>query len=272
MSSLIERLGFASSDRAVIIAANGLGTCHACNTGVYQALRDGIATTATLRVPCPWSRGAVADYQNEDVGVALTLTSEFAHYRWGPITHAPSLHGGSGSFASTAADVWDHADPSEVLRESRAQVERALLWGIDLTHLASHDDVMITRPELFDIIAELAEEFGLPVRLAQTSIVERAGFPVLNLAAERGLIHVDEVVDANSSASLVDLLESIKPGVTEIGYSPAKDTSELRAITDRSSTMVDDLALLTADQTRQAFERAGVRLIGYRDLKALAES
>ena len=83
-------------------------------------------------VPCPWARDAAAMYRGEDVGVHLTLNSEWSNYRWGPITHSPSLLDGDGGFPRTVEDVWDHADLDEVRKECRAQVERAIYWGFDV--------------------------------------------------------------------------------------------------------------------------------------------
>ena len=69
MTSLAERLGYAPDDRLLIINCDDLGSCHAANVGTYEALREGIATSATLMVPCPWARDAASRYRGEDVGV-----------------------------------------------------------------------------------------------------------------------------------------------------------------------------------------------------------
>ena len=139
--SLAERLGHAPSTRLVIISCDDLGLCHAANVGVYRAMRDGAATCASLMVPAPWARHAAAAYEpGDDIGVHLTLNAEHPNYRWGPITHAPSLLDGDGGFPRSIDDLWEHADPDEVRREVRAQIERALAWGIDVTHLAPHLD------------------------------------------------------------------------------------------------------------------------------------
>ena len=53
MTSLAERLGFGPDDRVLIINCDDLGSCHAANVGTYESLREGIATSATLMVPCP---------------------------------------------------------------------------------------------------------------------------------------------------------------------------------------------------------------------------
>ena len=164
MTTAAERLGHAPDAKLLILNCDDLGLSHAANVGVYQALREGLATSASLMVPCPWAREAAARYRGEDVGVHLTLNAEYDLYRWGPITHAPSLLDGDGGFPRTLQDVWDHADLDEVRRELRAQVERAIYWGFDVSHLDSHLGALQGRPEFFDVYLELAVDFRLPLR------------------------------------------------------------------------------------------------------------
>ena len=95
--TLAERLGHPADARLVIISCDDLGLCHAADVGVYTALREGAATCSSLMVPAPWSRHAAAMYEEgDDIGVHLTLNCEHENYRWGPITHAPSLLSGDG--------------------------------------------------------------------------------------------------------------------------------------------------------------------------------
>ena len=49
MASLAARLGFGDDDRVLIVNCDDLGSCHAANVGVYEALRDGVATSASPR-------------------------------------------------------------------------------------------------------------------------------------------------------------------------------------------------------------------------------
>jgi predicted glycoside hydrolase/deacetylase ChbG (UPF0249 family) len=102
---LSERLGLEPGQRAVVINADDLGQCHAANQGVYRSLRSGIATSASLMVPCAWSRHAVSMYEGEDVGVHLTLNAEYDLYRWTPITQAPTQI--SMRFAASVAPRWN---------------------------------------------------------------------------------------------------------------------------------------------------------------------
>jgi predicted glycoside hydrolase/deacetylase ChbG (UPF0249 family) len=269
--SLAERLGYGPDDRLLIVNCDDLGSTHAANVGVYEALRDGIGTSASLMVPCPWARDAAARYRGEDVGVHLTLNAELDLLRWGPITHAPSLLDGDGGFPRTQRDLWDHADLDEMRRELRAQVERAILWGFDVSHLDSHMGTLQLRPEFFDVYLDLAVEFGLPIRLSGASTERTIGFPFRKLAAEEDVVFPDHFVFVNDTAarrSVERAVMDLRPGVTEIYLHPAVDTPELRAASPAWASRVDDHDLLTRDRSlRSMLERIGVHLIGYRELR-----
>lgn len=165
VTTLSENLGFDPDAKLLIINCDDLGSCWSANVGIYESLRTGLATTASLMVPCPWARSATANYRGDDIGVHLTLNSEFDEYRWGPITQAPSLLDGNGGFPRTVEDTWDHADLDEVRRELQAQIERAILWGIDVTHLDSHMGTLQLRADFFGVYLELATDFNLPLRM-----------------------------------------------------------------------------------------------------------
>ena len=272
-SDLAERLGYGPDARIVIVNADDLGLCHAANVGVYDCLRTGTVTSATLMVPCPWARDAAARYRGEDVGVHLTVNAEWERYRWGPITHSPSLLDGDGGFPRTIEDFWDHADVDEVRRECRAQIERAVLWGFDVSHLDAHMSTLLLRPEFFDVYLELALDFGLPVRIADGSRPDRLGFPAREVAEDAGVVFVDRVLSARRLGARVTIatrLAALEPGVTELRLHPALDTPELRALASDWETRVDDHRLVCADSTlAEALEAAGVRLLGYRALRDL---
>lgn len=270
MTSLLELLGRGPDDRLVVLTCEGLGSFNAANLGIETALGTGVATTAGLQVPCPWARGAAAGHRGGDVGVALTLNAEHDTYRWGPITRAPSLLDGDGGFPRTADDLGEHADVDEVRRECRAQIERAILWGFDPTHLGSHLDTLCRRPELFDVYLDLAVEFDLPISLPDPGL--DLGFPAHKLAEEEGILVPDRVVAAprgrRSQPTVDQAMRNLPPGVTEIRVRPAADTPEVRAITTDWATMVADAHLVTDDWAfRASLERSGAELIGYRVLR-----
>jgi predicted glycoside hydrolase/deacetylase ChbG (UPF0249 family) len=270
MPTVAERLGHPPDAKLLILNCADLGFCHASSVGVYDSLREGIGTSASLIVPAPWAREAASRFRGEDIGVRLTLNAEHDLYRWGPITNAPSLLDGDGGFPRTVGDVWDHADLDEVRRECRAQLERAVLWGFDISHLDAHLDALVLRPEFFDIYLELAVDFSLPLRLLSAEAEPNVGFPVRQLAAEEGVLFADRfptLPALESRQAFLDLVATLEPGLTELTLHPAIDTPELRAITTDWRQRVADHVLLVADRgLDRLIAEAGVTLIGYRPL------
>ena len=211
-------------------------------------------------VPAPWACHAANNaLPDDDIGVHLTLNAEHSCYRWGPITHSPSLQSGEGGFPRSLEDLWEHADQVEVLRELRAQIERAMAWGIDVTHLAPHLSAITLRPEFFDVYLQLAHE--------------QAGFPFRQLAADEGVVfpdHFDHDWRAGSRDRVFDAIASLQPGVTEIHVQPASDTPEVRAFAGKDADgWIADLALVTGDELPAALAESGAVMIGFRDLRML---
>lgn len=275
--NLAQRLGYPADAKLVIINADDLGSCHSANVGVFECLATGTVTSATLMVPCPWAREASSRYRGEDVGVHLTLNAEYELYRWGPITHAPSLLGGDGGFPSTVEDVWDHADIDEVRRECRAQIERAILWGFDVSHLDSHMGTLQLRPEFFDVYVSLAVEFGLPLRMAGPGTERFVGFPARAVAAEAGAVFTDHfryVGGVGTRQTFERDFATLQPGVTEFLLHPAVDSAELRSLaTDDWTRRVDDYEMICKeDWVRRSLDDVGATLIGYRPLRELART
>lgn len=268
---LLERLGLAGDAKAVILSCDDLGSCHGANLGVYEALRKGVATCASLMVPAPWARHAAIMYRGEDIGVHLTLNAEHENYRWGPITHAPSLLSGDGGFPSAIEDLWEHADLSEVRRECRAQIERAIAWGIDVTHITPHLTAITLRPEFFDIYLDMAFEFKLPIRLPSTISESDAGFPFRSLAHDEGIVFPDFFNHDwrhGSRERVLGDLNNLRPGITEIHVQPAVDTPEVRALGDDTLGWIEDHNFVVNDPTlREAIASSGAVMIGYRQLR-----
>jgi hypothetical protein len=152
----------------------------------------------------------------------------------------------------------------------RAQIERALAWGIDVTHLAPHLTAITLRPEFFDVYLELAVEFALPIRLPSTVSAEQAGFPFRQLAEDEGILfpdHFDHDWRAGSADRVHAAIDSLAPGVTEVHVQPAIDTPEVRALGEHTQGWIDDLELVTGADLRERLAASGATLIGYRALR-----
>lgn len=269
--TLNEHLGFEADQRLLILSADFLGSTHAATVGGIAALRAN-ATTSTLMMPGPWARYAADQLAAEpgfDVGIHLTLIAELTAYRWGPLTHAPSLLDGDGAFPQTLDDLWNHADIDEVRRECRAQLERAISWGLEPTHLTSHLLTLQQRPEFFDVLVELAVEANLPVRLESSFAEEAAGFPFRELAGAEGLFLPDffQLVRGGSRRHLDHVLADLPPGVTEVAFAPALAAEEIQAVDPQAAGRFDDLAVLTDRSLARRLADLGVVTIGYRELR-----
>ena len=182
----------------------------------------------------------------------LTLNAEYDLYRWGPITHAPSLLDGDGGFPRTLDDVWDHADLDEVRRECRAQIERAILWGFDVSHLDSHMGTLQLRPEFFDIYLDLAVEFRLPLRLSGASTERIVGLPVPRAWPPRRAwcSPTTSCTCRRRRQPPVDRAgrcSTCGPASPRSTSTPPLDTPELRALAPDWAGRVDDHDLVTSD-------------------------
>ena len=129
-----ELLGYPADARLLIINADDFGMSHAINAAILRTLTEGVARSTTLMAPCPWALHAMRllrDHPDIAFGVHLTVVSEFADYRWGPLTprdRVPSLLDETGSFYSNdrQAELLARARLDELEAEFRAQIETVL--------------------------------------------------------------------------------------------------------------------------------------------------
>lgn len=165
--SLLESLGFERDARVVVIHVDDVGVCSAANRGWQRAVR-GAATCGSVMVPCPGFDALVEQYAEDprvDLGVHLTLNCEYTRDRWRPLRDdVPSLVAPDGGMWHTTQETAAHADPEEVERELRTQIERALERGIDVTHIDAHMGTAL-HLRFVDAYLRLGREFQLPMFL-----------------------------------------------------------------------------------------------------------
>jgi predicted glycoside hydrolase/deacetylase ChbG (UPF0249 family) len=264
-SDLAERLGFDREARLLIVNCDDLGSSHAANLATHRALAQGIATDATLMVPCPWAPEAVRMCAAYPIGVHLTLTSEYEACRWRGLTRGASLHDAEGFLPRTATEALARIDAAEAHAECLAQIEAALSWGVDVTHLDAHMGVMQERPDLVGVYLDLAARFRLPVRMAAQDVAARGA------AVARGILFNEHMLYAwplPAGPTLRAALPEWPPGVTEIFAHPAIDGEELRACTPASAALrIDDAQALVDPELSAMLAARGVQRIGFRALR-----
>jgi predicted glycoside hydrolase/deacetylase ChbG (UPF0249 family) len=276
-------LGHPADARLLIVNADDFGTHHGANLAIVEGFRHGSLTSTSLMVPCPWAAGAaiesaqvVAEGVPMDVGVHLTLTSEWPMYRWASITGSPVLHGNDGRMhvghapfhaAVTAAGARGLA---AVRAECVAQIELALTWGVDVTHLDGHMGVAYSTPEMVDIIIELAQQYRLPMRMISPSHERAVGFECRQAAADRGVLFPDAFVETYLDARPrhEQVLAALRPGVTEILLHPAVASADMfAAFADASERVANYEFTLPGGGLLELVETHGPRLVGFRALR-----
>lgn len=271
--TLAQRLGYSADARLLIMNCDDLGSSHSANIAMLESMEKGIASSATLMVPCPWAKEAVEMFKDKDVGVHLTLTCEFRTYRWRSMIGAASLHDDDGYMPRTIQEVWAKADLGDVDRELRAQIDRALAWGVDVTHIDSHMGTMYRDPRFLDIYLQLGVDYRLPVRMRSPKREGDLPFPARPVARARGLIFPDDFDFAwpNSTFDLLyNRIPIMAPGVMEMLVHPVGDTDELRAYDlDEARIRIDEYAAVMSPAVAGLLNANGVKLISYRPLRDL---
>src|SRR6266513_1291902 len=177
--TVAERLGYPTDSKLLIIHADDLSVAHSVDTASFDALDKKAVTSASIMVPCSWLTEVAwyaKDHPDADLGLHLTLTSEWKVDRWGPVESkdkVTSLLDPSGYLWTETLPAVRNLKPEEAERELRAQVERAVALGIRPTHLDSHMGVLFSTPELFAVYVKVV--------MTTNSLFWRYGFPAFPL-------------------------------------------------------------------------------------------
>src|SRR5829696_5368356 len=271
-----ELLGYPADARLLIINADDFGVYRAVNAAILRALTEGVVRSTTLMAPCPWALHAmrlVRDHRDIACGVHLTVVSEFADYRWGPLTprdRVPSLLDETGFFYSNdrQPELLARAKLDELEVEFRAQIEAVLTAGLRPTHLDWHCLYDGGRSEIFDLTLGLATEYGLALRVFDATRSERLqqrGLP----AADHGVVDSTRLPTAGKAARFVRMLRELPEGLSEWAVHPGLGTAEARAIDNWWSKRAADLRFLVSREARETVAAEGIVLLDYRALQAI---
>lgn len=283
--TVAERLGYPRDAKLLIIHADDLAVAHSEDVASFEVLDRHAATSASIMVPCPWLT-EVAEYAkahpDTDLGLHLTLTSEWKTYRWGPVeskNQVPSLLDSSGYLWPDTAPATQHIKPEEAEREIRAQIEKAMALGIHPTHVDSHMGVLFSSPDLFGVYVKLAHEYKLPFLAVRNPNAPPA---LLSLLSEKDVV-LDSIVMAapdvkpsNWKNFYLNAISNMKPGVTEFIVHLGHDDAELQAITvghpDYGSAWRQrDYEVVTSAEFKKALEANHIVLIHWSDIKKLVQ-
>ncbi|MBP7050253.1 MAG: polysaccharide deacetylase family protein [Phycisphaerae bacterium] len=251
----------------LVVRADDIGSCHAANLACIQSYREGIARSVEVMTVCPWFNEAAKMLRENpgfDVGVHLTLTSEWENYKWGPLTQSASLVDEQGHFFPTTSQRSDFPPGTgflqskwrieEVEKELRAQIELAKKAIPQVSHLSSHMGTPTCTPELRALVAKLAAEYKLPI--------ETPGVKYLRWAADT------KASAEQREAALVKALEGIGPGVWIVVEHPGLDTGEMQGIGHQGYWEVAShrdgvTKSFTSAKVKEVIQRRGIQLVSY---------
>jgi predicted glycoside hydrolase/deacetylase ChbG (UPF0249 family) len=271
-----ELLGYPADARLLIINADDFGVYHAVNAAILRTFTEGVVRSTTLMAPCPWAMHAMRllrDHPHIACGVHLTVVSEFADYRWGPLTprdRVSSLLDETGFFYSNdrQAELLGRARLDELEVEFRAQIEAVLSGGLRPTHLDWHCLYDGGRDDVFDLTVGLAREYGLALRVfdaTRSEQLQRQGLP----AADHGVVDSTRLATVNKTARFVRMLRELPAGLSEWAVHPGLGTAEARAIDGWWAKRAADLRFLVSREAWETVAAEGIVLLDYRALQAI---
>jgi chitin disaccharide deacetylase len=291
---ILKKLGFADTDRLVIIHTDDIGMCQASVSAFSDLADAGLISSGAVMVPCAWALAAAAycrQHSQVDMGVHTTLTSEWPTYRWGPVSTRQASSGlidSEGFFYHSSEAAQEHAQAGLARQELAAQVDLAIRWGMRPTHIDTHMGA-IAHPKLMQAYIEVGLERGIPpmmLRLSEEqwkqrgmdSLAARSANAMLAKLEEQGIPLVDYLVGmtlddpADRLEKTKQVLNSLPVGVTHFIIHPSKDTPELRAITTDWACRVADYQVFTSQAMRDFLKTSGLQVIGYRHLQQMLPS
>jgi predicted glycoside hydrolase/deacetylase ChbG (UPF0249 family) len=285
-----ERLGWPEGTKAVIFHVDDAGMSHNSNMGTIKAIEDGVATSTSIMMPCPWvpeMSAYLKEHPQVDAGVHLTLTAEWKKYRWGPVAGKPAVPGlvdSDGYMWHGVLDVAGHATADEVEMEMRAQIDKALAMGIKPTHLDSHMGTCF-HPLFLDRYVKLGIEKQIPILMmgghmqhisaeAETAALKPMVYLIANRVWNAGLPVIDDLVTSPTSADsyegrkeqLIKLLREMKPGITEIIVHCTVQTEVFSHISGSGPKREAETQLMTDPDVRKFIENEGIILTTWREL------
>jgi hypothetical protein len=255
--------------KTLVMNADDFGMTHDVNRGIVEAYRAGVLTQASLMVPCPWAEEAIelAKRHGIPIGVHLTATCEWLHYRWRPLTDGRSLRQADGTMHTTMAAAQAACVPAELEAEFTAQIERVLERGIRPQHLDVHMGVVHA-----ETLYRVCRRFDL-ITITPRSILPpgpELSYPFTSDPGEPGstLPYLSAMGLEGKPAAFRAYLERLGDGIHYNACHPGVDGDELRSLTSPErgdykwarDIRVTDLAALTDPETIRLVDRLGIRL------------
>lgn len=277
--SVQERLGYPAGTKLLIIHADDLGVSHSENAASIAALEKGSVSSASIMVPCPWFPEIAAyanTHPNTDLGLHLTLTSEWKNYKWGPVSPSvSSLTDDKGYFFSDVAGVGQHGTAADVEAELRAQIQLATKSGIRPSHFDTHMGAVAAHPEFTKAYIRLGRAYKTPVLLPRELV---AGLGLTGFLEDSDVL-LDKLIMATPADYMkgmdvfyTEAIKSLQPGLNVLLLHAAYDDAEMKAVTidhpDYGSAWRQaDYNFFTSEKCKSLLKEQGIKVITWGEVK-----
>jgi predicted glycoside hydrolase/deacetylase ChbG (UPF0249 family) len=289
LNPFLEKMGYGPEDRVLITHIDDMGFCHAANVASAACLESGAASCASVIVNAPWFLEAATickEHPEFDIGVHLTLTAEYPHFRWPALSSrdtATGLLDHEGYLWHTREDAVRHVTEEAAEGEMRAQIDTAMSAGLEITHIDTHMGSVV-HPKFLGSYLSLAQEYGVAAFLPAITRERLEALRMSEMAED--YLNVLEKVDSDAVPTLDaiiietlidmndkhrfyrDIVDKVEPGLTHLLFHPAMDGDELRAIADTYGSRHADYLAWSDPDLKEYIAAAGIKHIGYRELKA----
>ena len=286
-ATLAERLGYPRNAKLLILHADDVGMSHSINSATLQALDAGAINSASIMIPCPWLPEIAAyarSHPNADLGLHLTLNSEWTAYRWGPVTSkdkVASLLDKDGYFYNSTEEARAKINPREAEVELRAQIERARSFGIQPTHLDSHMGLLFQTRDLLAVLMRVARDYKLPVLLSPDFAIMGGDTTLFAGVLQPTDVLIDHIVTIMPDVPperwgqfYDEKIKQLQPGVTEFIFHLGHDEDELRGAMAGfdgwgAAWRGRDFAYFMSDAFRRLLRENNVQLVTWREIGKL---
>ena len=284
-----EKLGFPKGKKVLLLHMDDLGMCKEANdAGKFYIENDYILSGAVM-MPCEYAVPFVEWVKNvpkADIGVHLTLTSEWKTWRWPPLTDAekvPGLIDPDGKMWRSVREVVMNASPEEVEMEIRAQIDKMLVLGLKPTHIDTHMGTLYGSPEFLKVFLKVAEEYKIPANAIDLSNPKVAafysaeGYPVneevIGMLGDYNLPHLDNFGSVPKGDTYEDvknnfykLVNALDPGLTEIIFHPSFETENMKTITGSWQQRAWEAEMFADPEMIRFFEENDIVLTTWREV------
>jgi predicted enzyme related to lactoylglutathione lyase/predicted glycoside hydrolase/deacetylase ChbG (UPF0249 family) len=277
--SLVEQLGFSKDSILVIVHADDIGMHPKQTDGALKAIKYGLCKTGSVMVPCPDAERVLKIWKDNpdlDLGIHLTLNSEWGTYRWKPLLskdEVPSLYDPDGYMWQFGHELQQNLNVNEAIKELEAQIQAVLDIGLKPTHLDSHMGCYYLHPDLGKGVELLAKKYNLPLIPYSIETARSKGYVFPNTFWQFTSI-IGESWNPNlRKEKYHSWLKNLKPGVHEVVTHISLMSDELEKIlepaTDQSQARLSDYYVWTSSDTKKLAEKLGIIFIGFKELHKL---